>query len=64
MLDRLFHLSENTTSICTEVIAGITTFMTMSYIIFRQPAVLAKAGMDFGAVMTATCIAAGGPGYP
>jgi AGZA family xanthine/uracil permease-like MFS transporter len=57
MLDRFFHISENATSVRTEAIAGITTFMTMSYIIFLQPAVLAKAGMDFGAVMTATCIA-------
>jgi AGZA family xanthine/uracil permease-like MFS transporter len=57
MLNRFFHLSESATNIRTEVIAGITTFMTMSYIIFLQPAVLGKAGMDFGAVMTATCIA-------
>src|SRR5438105_4431463 len=41
----------------TEVIAGLTTFVTMSYIIFVQPAVLAAAGMDPGAVMTATCLA-------
>ncbi|MBI4810228.1 MAG: NCS2 family permease [Ignavibacteriales bacterium] len=57
MLEKLFKLSENQTSIRTEVVAGLTTFMTMSYIIFVQPAVLAQAGMDFGAVMTATCIA-------
>ena len=57
MIDRLFHISENGTTVRTEIIAGITTFMTMSYIIFLQPAVLSKANMDFGAVMTATCIA-------
>ncbi|MEO0206224.1 MAG: NCS2 family permease [candidate division WOR-3 bacterium] len=57
MLEKLFKLSENQTTIRTEIIAGLTTFMTMSYIIFVQPAVLAQAGMDFGAVMTATCIA-------
>jgi adenine/guanine/hypoxanthine permease len=43
----------------TEVIAGITTFLTMSYIIFVQPAVLSAAGMDFGAVLVATCVASG-----
>jgi len=57
MLNKLFHLKENNTSVRTEIIAGITTFMTMSYIIFVQPAVLSNCGMDFGAVMVATCIA-------
>lgn len=56
MLDQLFKLTENNTDIKTEVAAGFTTFMAMSYIIFVQPAVLSKAGMDFGAVMIATCI--------
>ena len=41
----------------TEVVAGITTFLAMAYIIFVQPAVLSAAGMDFGAVMMATCLA-------
>lgn len=57
ILERLFHLKENKTNIRTEVISGITTFMTMSYIIFVQPAILSKCGMDFGAVMVATCLA-------
>ncbi len=56
MLERLFKLKESGTDVRTEVLAGITTFMTMSYIIFVQPTVLSKCGMDFGAVMVATCI--------
>jgi AGZA family xanthine/uracil permease-like MFS transporter len=54
---RFFKLSENGTTVRTEIAAGATTFATLSYIIFVQPAVLAQAGMDFGAVMTATCLA-------
>ncbi len=57
-LDRYFHLAENNTDVVTEMRAGLTTFLTASYIIFVQPAVLSQAGMDFGAVMTATCISA------
>jgi AGZA family xanthine/uracil permease-like MFS transporter len=57
MLDRIFKLKQNNTTIRTEAVAGITTFMTMAYIIFVQPAVLSMAGMDFNAVMVATCIA-------
>ncbi len=57
MLDKLFKLQQNNTTAATEVIAGITTFMTMSYIIFVQPAVLSNVQMDFGAVMVATCVA-------
>jgi len=57
MLERLFRLRENGTTVRAEVLAGATTFATLSYIIFVQPAVLAQAGMDFGAVMTATCLA-------
>ncbi|MCK4546576.1 MAG: NCS2 family permease [Candidatus Eisenbacteria sp.] len=56
MLERLFKLSENGTDIRSEVVGGSTTFATMAYIIFVQPAVLSAAGMDFGAVMVATCI--------
>ncbi|HXK89773.1 MAG TPA: NCS2 family permease [Thermosynergistes sp.] len=56
-LDRRFGISERKSSLRTEVIAGITTFMTMAYIIFVNPAILSEAGMDFGAVMTATCLA-------
>ncbi len=58
MIQRIFRLRDNRTDLKTEIIAGITTFMTMSYIIFVQPAVLNKAGMDFGAVMVATCLSA------
>ena len=57
-LDRYFHLAENNTDVVTEMRAGLTTFLTASYIIFVQPSVLSQAGMDFGAVMTATCISA------
>lgn len=56
-IENIFKLTENKTTVKTEVISGITTFMTLSYIIFVQPAVLSKTGMDFGAVMTATCLA-------
>ena len=55
-LDRTFHLTDTGTSIRTEVLAGLTTFMTMSYIIFVQPAVLSTTGMDFQAVLAATCV--------
>src|SRR5437763_9695904 len=57
LLERIFHLSASQTTIRTEILAGITTFMTMSYIIFVQPAVLSTTGMDFGAVLAATCLA-------
>lgn len=57
-LDRRFLVRENQSDIQTEVRAGVVTFLTMSYIIFVQPAMLSQAGMDFGAVMTATCISA------
>jgi AGZA family xanthine/uracil permease-like MFS transporter len=56
-LDRRFEISERKSSLRTEIIAGITTFMTMAYIIFVNPAILSETGMDFGAVMTATCLA-------
>lgn len=59
MLDRLFKLTENGTDVRTEVIAGVTTFMTMAYIIFVNPDILSAAGMPFGPVMTATVLAAG-----
>src|SRR5947209_8216758 len=55
-LEKTFHLTENNTTIRTEALAGLTTFMTMSYIIFVQPAVLSTTGMDFNAVLAATCI--------
>lgn len=56
MIEKLFKLKANNTNIRTEIIAGTTTFMTMAYIIFVQPAVLSQTGMNFGAVMVATCI--------
>jgi AGZA family xanthine/uracil permease-like MFS transporter len=55
-LNRFFRLEENKTSFRMEMVGGTTTFMTMSYIIFVQPAVLSAAGMDKGAVMFATCV--------
>lgn len=58
MLERLFKLSENGTTVRTEVIAGLTTFLTMAYIIFVNPAILSDTGMDRGAVFVATCLAA------
>ncbi len=56
LLEKLFHLTELNTNIKQEAIGGTTTFMTMSYIIFVQPLVLSAAGMDFGAVLVATCL--------
>ncbi len=58
MLEKLFQLSRFGTNPKTEIIAGITTFLTMAYIIFINPAMLAQAGMDQGAVFVATCLAA------
>ncbi|USH01817.1 NCS2 family permease [Grimontia kaedaensis] len=58
MLERLFKLKEQGTDIKTEVIAGLTTFLTMAYIIFVNPAILSETGMDRGAVFVATCLAA------
>lgn len=56
VLNRFFRLEEHRTSFRIEILGGLTTFMTMSYIIFLQPAVLSAAGMDPGAVMLATCV--------
>ncbi len=57
-LEDFFKLRENGTTVRTEVIAGGTTFLTMAYIIFVNPAILSNAGMDRGAVFVATCLAA------
>jgi adenine/guanine/hypoxanthine permease len=57
MLQRLFKLRENKTDLKTEILAGVTTYMTLSYIIFVQPTVLSACGMNFGSVLAATCIA-------
>src|SRR5437660_12001524 len=56
-LERRFGLAAHGTTVRTEILAGVTTFLTMAYIIFVQPTVLSAAGMDFGAVLTATCLA-------
>lgn len=58
LLDRIFKLRERGTNVKTEVIAGVTTFLTMAYIIFVNPNILSAAGMDHGAVFVATCLAA------
>lgn len=58
MLEKLFHLKENKTDVKTEVIAGVTTFMTMAYILAVNPDILSATGMDKGAVFTATALAA------
>ncbi|HLO22605.1 MAG TPA: NCS2 family permease [Methyloceanibacter sp.] len=57
-LDRLFGLTEAGSSVPTELRAGLATFLTMAYIMFVNPAILEKAGMDHGAVFVATCLAA------
>lgn len=56
-MEKFFHLKENGTNVKTEVIAGITTFMTMAYILAVNPDILAATGMDKGAVFTATALA-------
>ncbi|RKU26604.1 guanine permease [Candidatus Poribacteria bacterium] len=60
MLEKLFQLKSNHTTIRREIVAGCTTFMTLSYIIFVQPFFLKETGMDPGAVMVATCISSAG----
>lgn len=56
MLERIFKLKENKTKVSTEFLAGLTTFIAMSYIIFLNPAVLSKTGMDYNSVYAATII--------
>ncbi len=58
-LEKIFKLSANNTSVKTEVLAGVTTFMTIAYILVVNPNILGQAGMDKGAVFTATAIASG-----
>lgn len=58
MLEKMFKLSENGTNVKTEIVAGITTFMTMAYILAVNPGIMAAAGMDQGAVFTATALSA------
>ena len=57
-LDKLFHLKENHTDVKTEIMAGITTFMTMAYILAVNPNILSASGMDRGSVFTATALSA------
>lgn len=57
-LDKVFRLTDNGTSVRTEILAGITTFMTMAYILAVNPTILSATGMDKGAVLTATALAA------
>ncbi|MFG0721299.1 NCS2 family permease [Pseudomonas sp. GLN_6] len=58
LLDRFFKLTEHRTTIKTELLAGLTTFVTMAYIIFVNPNIMASAGVDHGAAFVATCIGA------
>lgn len=58
LLDNFFEISKNNTNVKTEVVAGITTFMTMAYILIVNPLILSAAGMDQGAVFTATALSA------
>ncbi|MGL4971414.1 MAG: solute carrier family 23 protein, partial [Cetobacterium sp.] len=56
-LNRFFKIEERGSSIRVEVIGGLTTFLTMAYIIFVNPAILSATGMDKGALITVTCLA-------
>ena len=58
ILESLFKLNANDTNIKKEILAGFTTFITMSYIIFVNPQIMSSTGMDFGAVFVGTCLAA------
>lgn len=58
MLNRLFRLTELGSNVRRESLAGVTTFLAMAYITVVNPSILSEAGMDFGAVFVATCIAA------
>jgi len=57
LLERVFHLSKNNTNIKTEILAGLTTFMTMAYILIVNPSILSKTGMPESALFTATALA-------
>jgi adenine/guanine/hypoxanthine permease len=58
LLERVFHLKENNTTIRTELLAGLTTFMTMAYVVVVNPRILSEAGMPVEGVLFATCISA------
>ncbi|MCB6365193.1 NCS2 family permease [Intestinibacillus massiliensis] len=57
MLEKVFKLKQNNTTLRTEIMAGLTTFMTMAYILIVNPSILGASGMDAGAVLTATAVA-------
>lgn len=56
-LEKVFKIKERNSSVKTEVIGGVTTFLAMAYIIFVNPAILSMSGMDKGALITVTCLA-------
>jgi AGZA family xanthine/uracil permease-like MFS transporter len=58
LLERVFHLSENETTVRRELLAGLTTFMTMAYVVVVNPRILAEGGMPVEGVLFATCISA------
>ncbi len=58
LMEKLFKLSKHSTDIRTEVLAGLTTFMTMAYIIFVNPSIISQTGMPFEAVMIGTAMSA------
>jgi len=58
LLDRVFHLQENQTTVRRELLAGLTTFMTMAYVVVVNPRILSEAGMPVDGVLFATCISA------
>ncbi|MDR3595385.1 NCS2 family permease [Clostridium sp.] len=57
ILEKIFHLSKNKTNVKTEMLAGLTTFLTMAYILVVNPSILSQSGMDISAVFTATALA-------
>ncbi len=63
MLEQVFHLKKNATTVHKEILAGLTTFMTMAYILAVNPLILSASGMDAGAVFTATAVASGIAGF-
>ena len=58
MLEKVFRLKEHNTTVRQEITAGVTTFLTMAYVIFVHPDMLAQTGMDKGALITVTCLSA------
>ena len=57
-MEKLFKLKQHGTNVKTEVLAGVTTFLTMIYIVVVNPSILSQSGMDWGSVFTATCLSA------